>query len=201
MHHSVVPPTAGYALDVQRMLDATVPAGGRDHIRVLCDTDMVLHSAVHLMHEGELEMGFRGLLDLDALVNDFVAADPSFWGRLAERAVQLNLQRPAFLALRYTRCILGTDIPETCMYVLREAASGLGDMRLSLLDALYERGLRPHHLSLDDRFSGMARSILYMRAHLLRMPLHLLLPHLLRKSIRRLLDNFSKQEAVNNAQG
>ena len=74
-------------------------------------------------------------------------------------------------------------------------------MRLSLLDALYERGLRPHHLSLDDRFSGMARSILYMRAHLLRMPLHLLLPHLLRKSIRRLLDNFSKQEAVNNAQG
>lgn len=200
VHHSVVPPTAGYGLDVQKMLDAVVPLPGMAGVFVLSDVDMVLHSAVHLMHEGELEMGFRGLVDIDALVNEFALADAAFWDRLSERAISLNLQRPVFLALRYAQRLLGTAISQTCLERLREAAASLGDKRLGWLDTLYERGLRPVHPSLDDRYSGWARSALYVRSHWLRMPPHLLVPHLLRKAGRRLMEGFKTREETDHAQ-
>jgi hypothetical protein len=200
VHHSVVPPTAGYGLDVQKMLDAGAPLPGMAGVFALSDVDMVLHSSVHLMHEGELEMGFRGLVDIDALVNEFALADAAFWDRLSERAISLNLQRPVFLALRYTQRLLGTGIPQTCLDHLREAAASLGDRRLGWLDALYERGLRPVHTSLDDHYSGCARSALYARSHWLRMPPHLLVPHLLRKAGRQLKDGFKSREETDHAQ-
>jgi len=200
VHHSVVPPTAGYGLDVQKMLGAVVPVQGMDGVFVLADMDMVLHSAVHLMHEGELEMGFRGLVDLDALVREFSSADASFWDRLHERAIALNLQRPAFLALRYTQKFLGTAIPQACLERLQAASPRMGAMRLAWLDALYERGLRPVHASFNDRYTNWARSALYIRSHWLRMPPHLLIPHLLRKSGRRLIEGFKTREETNHAQ-
>lgn len=200
VHHSVVPPTAGYGLDVQKMLDAVVALSGMAGVFVLSDVDMVLHSAVHLMHEGELDMGFRGLVDIDALVKEFALAEASFWDRLSERSISLNLQRPVFLALRYVQRLLGTAIPQTCLERLREAAASLGDRRLDWLDALYQRGLRPAHPSLDDRYSGWARSALYVRSHWLRMPPHLLIPHLLRKSGRRLIEGFKTREETDHAQ-
>lgn len=200
VHHSVVPPTAGYGLDVRKMLDAVVPLPGMAGVFVLSDVDMVLHSAVHLMHEGELEMGFRGLVDIDALVNEFALADAAFWERLSERAISLNLQRAVFLALRYTQRLLGTAVSPTCLERLHRAANGLGVRRLGWLDALYARGLRPVHPSLDDRYSGWARSALYVRSHWLRMPPHLLVPHLLRKAGRRLMDGFKSREETDHAQ-
>ncbi len=200
VHHSVVPPTAGYGLDVRKMLDAVVPLPGMAGVFVLSDVDMVLHSAVHLMHEGELEMGFRGLVDIDALVSEFALADAAFWDRLSERAISLNLRRPVFLALRYTQRLLGTAVPQNCLERLHRAANGLGARRLGWLDALYARGLRPVHPSLDDRYSGWARSALYVRSHWLRMPPHLLVPHLLRKAGRRLMDGFKSREETDHAQ-
>ncbi len=187
VHHALVPPTAGYGVPMQAVLDAACPEEGG--FSVLCDTDQVIHSAVHLMHEGELEMGFRGLVDIDALVTEFAATDIGFWPRLASRALDLHLQRPTFLALRYTHRLLGTPVPADCFAALR--GSALGAVRLSVLDALYVRGLRPHHASLEDRLSGLARWLLYMRSHLLRMPLHLLLPHLARKSFTRMAEAYN----------
>lgn len=200
VHHSVVPPSAGYGLDGQKMLDAALPLPGMAGVFVLSDVDMVLHSAVHLMHEGELEMGFRGLVDIDAVVAEFAASTPNFWSRLSARAVELNLQRPAFLALRCAQRMLGSEIPQTCLAHLQEAAAGLGPWRLAWLDALYERGLRPVHPSLDDRFSGLARSVLYARSHWLRMPPHLLMPHLIRKAGRRFMDGIKANEDADHAQ-
>lgn len=199
VHHSVVPPTAGYGLDAQKMLDAVVPLPGMPGVFVLSDVDMVLHSAVHLMHEGELEMGFRGLVDIDALTSEFAASAANFWERLSARAVELNLQRPAFLALRYAQRMLGSEMPLACLKRLHEASSGLGPRRLALLDGLYERGLRPVHPSLDDRCSRLARTALYVRSHWQRMPPHLLVPHLLRKAGRRLMDGVKTDEEAGHA--
>ena len=198
VHHTLVPPTAGYGVEVQALFDSVVDDGRG--FGVLCDVDQVIHSAVHLMHEGELEMGFRGLLDIDALLTEFAANDAGFWDRLAARAIRLGLQRPTFLALRYTQRFLGTAVPRDCFVNLRANAQRLGHVRLAVLDSLYGRALRPHHAILDDGFSGLARWVLYMRSHLLRMPLYLLLPHLARKSLRRMMDAFKPKESVSDAQ-
>lgn len=198
VHHALVPPTAGYGVPTQALLDAARP--DVRGFSVLCDTDQVIHSAVHLMHEGELEMGFRGLIDIDALVSEFSAADHGFWLRLAARARALGLERPTFLALRYARLMLCTPVPGSCDEKLAEGAVGLGAWRLAILDALYLRGLRPSHGSLDDRWSAGARWILYLRSHRLRMPLRLLLPHLVRKAFKRAGD-LLKKDGVRDAMG
>ena len=54
-----------------------------------------------------------------------------------------------------------------------------------LIDALFSRALMPDHASCDDKFTPLARWLLYIRSHYLRMPLHLLIPHLLRKAIKK----------------
>jgi Uncharacterised nucleotidyltransferase len=198
VHHAVVPPTAGYGLDSGMLLDAAVPVDGQPNVRVLCDVDMVLHSAVHLMHEGELELGFRGLLDLDLMLKE-LSVKPAFWPRLLDRALTLGLQRPTYLALRYVKKMFETPVPDSTLERLLVHASGLGPARLALLDFLYARGLQPDHPSLVDRWSGMARQTLYLRSHLLRMPWYLLLPHLARKSFRRLVETFKSKDEVTDA--
>jgi hypothetical protein len=182
------------------MLDAAQPLPQMSGVFVLSDVDMVLHSAVHLMHEGELEMGLRGLVDIDALVTEFAHTTPDFWVRLSTRALELDLQRPAFLAMRYAQRMLGSETPQTCLECLHEASSRLGPQRLAWLDELYDRGLRPAHHSLDDRFSGLARFVLYVRSHWLRMPPHLLVPHLLRKAGTRMMDGFKTKDGTDHAQ-
>ncbi|CAH1747424.1 protein of unknown function [Thauera humireducens] len=51
--------------------------------------------------------------------------------------------------------------------------------------SIFNTLLRPMHETCDDRFSPVARFVLYVRGHSLRMPAHLLIPHLLRKAAIR----------------
>jgi hypothetical protein len=53
------------------------------------------------------------------------------------------------------------------------------------MDALLGQALRPSHASCRDGMTGVALFLLYVRSHYLRMPLRLLLPHLLRKAYTR----------------
>jgi hypothetical protein len=182
VHHTIVPPTAGLRIDPGLLMDETVPLAAHDNLYVLAPPDMVLHSAVHLFNEGEFDHGLRDLSDLDLLLRHF-GADPAFWPQLTDRARMLDLQRPLFYAVRHATSILETPVPDS---VIRDLAhTRPGPLKLPLMDALLSRGLRPHHVSCDDRYSDLARWLLYVRAHYLRMPLHLLVPHLVRKAWKR----------------
>jgi hypothetical protein len=50
---------------------------------------------------------------------------------------------------------------------------------------LLERALRPDHPDSRDGLSALALWLLYVRAHHLKMPAHILIPHLLRKALMR----------------
>lgn len=52
------------------------------------------------------------------------------------------------------------------------------------MDFLARHAFRAPHGSADGAFSPLARFVLYLRGHWLRMPPWLLLPHLLRKVLR-----------------
>lgn len=181
VHHTILPPTARVAVNTAALFDDTQPLPDMSGVRVLGPTTMVLHSAAHLFHEGELEKGLRDLFDLDALLRDF-GRDPAFWACLAPRARELGLTRPLLHALRYTTQLLGTPVPAQ---VLQEAQADAPRAQ-ALLDACYQRALMPDHASCDDAFTSAARLALYIRAHWLRMPLGLLAVHLARKTWARL---------------
>lgn len=181
VHHTILPETARLHPDPAKLLAASIPVGEDSRLRVLAPSDMVLHSATHLFHDGELENGLRDLVDLDDLLRHF-GKEQDFWRQLVERAVELDLMRPLYYALRYTSHILGTPVPESALLATRieKPPAGLS----KLMDTLFSRGLAPNHPSYDDMLTGVSRWLLYMRSHYLRMPLHLLIPHLARKAFR-----------------
>ncbi len=182
VHHTIVPETAKPHVNARSLFDAAIRLDGYDDLYVLTPTDMVLHSAVHLFNEGEFDHGLRDLSDLDLLLRHF-GKDGDFWAHLADRAAELDLERPLFYALRHAGRVLGTPVPQSLDDRLQQTRPGPSHMKV--MDALLDRGLRPHHVSCDDRYSGFARWLLYVRAHHLRMPFHLLGPHLIRKAWKK----------------
>ena len=182
LHHSILPPTARVQVNTAALFDDTRELPGLPGLRVLAPATMFLHSAAHLFHEGEFDNGLRDLFDLDALMRDF-GTDPGFWAALVPRARVLGLTRPLFHALRYTTRLLGAPVPAD---VMNQAAAADAPSQQSLLDACFERALRPVHASCDDPLTAPARLALYVRSHWLRMPVGLLARHLARKAWLRL---------------
>ena len=181
VHHSILPETARWHPNAKKLLQAAKSVEGYEELYVLSPVDMVLHSATHLFSEGEIDHGLRDLFDLDALLRYF-GEQKDFWDLLYARAKTMDLTRPLYYALRYTQYFLGTPITESsCNKKIGQPTWALR----YLMDMLFQRGLSPDHPSCNDSFTGFARWLLYLRGHYLRMPLYLLLPHLVRKSIRR----------------
>ncbi|THF64472.1 hypothetical protein E6O51_03780 [Pseudothauera rhizosphaerae] len=184
VHHRILPLTARFDPDPATMLERAMPVADDEGVFVLSPTDMLLHSATHLFHEGELPNGFRDLLDLDGLFRHFGAARPDFAAELDARAHTLHLEAP--LAFARHQCIRLLKTPGI-------APSRNGHVN-RLSDALYDHALRPQHPLLDSPGSGFARWLLYVRAHWLRMPPHLLAWHLTHKAVGR----FRGQPAEND---
>ena len=184
VHHAIVPLTARAKPRTQRLLQAAQALSGQPGVYVLSQPDMVLHSAAHLFHESEFERGFRGVVDLDALLREFSVL-PDFWPHLLGRANVMELEWPLHHALYYVQKIMGTPVPAFVSTALAGAARNSA-WSCRLRDAVYLRALLPAHASTEDRWTPLARAALYLRGHGLRMPLHLLLPHLVRKARHRL---------------
>lgn len=183
VHHNILPKTSRLCPDADKLLANSVEIPGRN-AWVLAPEDRVLHSAAHLFHEGEFAQGFRDLSDLDLLLNEF-SVQENFWANLLRRAEELNQQIPLYYALRYSHRILQTPVPEKILKASRQQSPSRINARL--MDALFLRVLMPEHDSCNDRWTGLARWLLFIRSHWLKMPVYLMVPHLLRKAFRRML--------------
>lgn len=182
VHHAILPETARVKVNTAELLAAVVPLEGHSNLYVLQASDMLLHSATHLFHEGDFDKGLRDLFDLDALFRQF-GEKPDFWGKLVPRAVLLGLTRPLYYAIRYTTLMLGTPVPAS---VVQAAEVGRpSPLVKQVMDACYLRALRPLHPSTAGAANWLARFALYVRSHWIRMPFHLLAYHLGRKAFVR----------------
>src|SRR5260370_24711376 len=110
VHHAILPTTARLKPDSVKLLAASRPIGGEPRLRILAPVDMVLHSATHLFCNEDVGNNLRDLADLDNLLREF-AGDEAFWPELTVRAVELDLTRPLYYALRYAVRVLGTPVP------------------------------------------------------------------------------------------
>lgn len=179
VHHAILPDTARYHPDSAKLRSRALPVDNLPGVFVLAPEDRILHSATHLFHDGELPHGLRDLTDLDLLIRD-AALEGDFWPRLIARAEELQLSRSLFYTLRYLRHFLDTTVPENVMAALAPAAPNRVTLRL--MDSVFTRALAPDHASCEDSFTSAARAAAFVRAHWLRMPAHLLIPHLFHKT-------------------
>lgn len=184
VHHTILPPTARPRPDVNRLWRNAVPVPGTTDCHVLGHAEMVLHSATHLFYEGDLRTGLRDLADIDALLRGF-SVDPSFWSALADAALAHQLVRPLSYATRLCSRLFDTPLPEGWWErILRHGVPS--EASLVCMSALFARCMATGlYGAREVRLRAPAEFAIYVRSHYLRMPLRLLVPHLLRKQFRR----------------
>lgn len=182
VHHSIAPPISRFAVDVTPFFEAASALPGQRFL-LPAPVDLVLHSAVHLLSGGEFENGLRDLADIEGMLREFTARDSGFWFRLLERATQLGLERLLHDALRHCQHIFGLPIPAEVSTALAAARPGFAGRWI--MDRLWESALLPRQPAAPGACSAMARGILWLRSHWLKMPLRILLYHGFKKLAQR----------------
>lgn len=181
VHHAILPETARARPDPSALLAASIAVS--PPWRILAPEDMVLHCIVHLLQNEEFSHGLRDLSDLDLMLRHF-GHRAGFWDALVPRGRQLQLGRPLHYGLQLAHQLLGTPVPEGTR---RDAAADApGPSTDRWMQSLWRRALMPDHHTIDEASSRAARSVLYLRAHWMRMPPGLLMRHLAVKGWRRL---------------
>jgi len=174
IHHTILPPTGRLHPDPRKLMAAAVAVDGSP-FRVLCASDMVLHSAAHAFQDGDLKRGLKDIVDIDDLLRYF-GVNSSFWDELVDRSQELNLVRPLYYALHYSSLVLNTPIPPTIMDQCRKFAPSWPTGQL--MDYLVAKIISPRSQGWPGITHGIAASSLYVRSHWLRMPPLLLARHL-----------------------
>lgn len=176
IHHRLLPRTSHLKSDPMPLFTAAQPLTD-PRLCVLAPADMVLHALVHLFLEGDLDEGLRlrDLVDVHELLGHFAHLS-GFWEGLLPRALELGFERPLFYGLHHAQCLLGTPVPPAILQDLENTAPAWPIRKL--MNYLIERALLPGHPDHPSRRAALARWLLYVRAHWLRMPPLLLARHL-----------------------
>jgi len=182
VHHTIAPLTARHRVEAEPLFAAAQRLDRRGRFFVLAPADMLLHSIIHLMQEGEFVHGLRDLMDIDDLFRHF-GHDPAFWPALVARAAQHRLGRPLYYGARQARHFLDTPMPAEFVAATERFRPGAATR--GIMDAVFDAGIATDEPQGSRAFADLSRRLLYVRGHYLRMPLRLLVPHLLRKGFRR----------------
>jgi len=180
VHHTIAPPTGRATPDARALLQDARPIGN-GRMSVLAPEDMVLHSAVHLFNE-QMTMGLRDLLDLHELLGEF-GRDKDFWPRLLARARLHGMERPLYYCLRYVALFYRTPVPAEI-----ERAAGTfapGWIVRTAMDWLVPTVILPDAPHRGRTGAALARWLIFVRSHWLRMPHGMLARHLIVKALRR----------------
>jgi hypothetical protein len=183
IHHRILPRTSRLSSDPTLLFEAARPLEN-SRLYVLAPADMVLHALVHLFLECDPREGLRlrDLLDVHLLFQHY-GREQSFWDGLAPRAYKLGLERPLFYGLRFARRLFDTPIPQTVLAEIKDA--GPRWPILWLMDHLVSLAILPGHPDYPYPWAILARRLLYLRAHWLRMPPLMLVRHLFYKAYLR----------------
>ncbi len=185
LHFNILPKTLKESPDPALLMSQTVNIGkGNGTAKILKPEAMVIHSAIHLFYESDYRKGTRDLYDLYLLLSQF-STEPDFWPALMRLQKRLGNGRSVFYALRYCQQSLLLDVPQEVKTFYEQYQPGR--FKLTLADFAFKRLF--FYAFPANRLAGhqIAVWMLYLRGHLKRMPLRLLLPHLIRKSIMNML--------------
>ena len=175
LHHTIAPVTSRTRADDELLFGGLV-ALPDSRFRVLDPCDQIIHAAVHLFQDSELDGRLRDLVDIDGLIR-FHVRDDATWTRLLTRASEHRSDRVLWYALHYCRKWLATPVPDA---VLQAAPATI---KRYAMEWVFSRSGLPH---LPDRPPGpglrTAFALGRLRYHLLRMPPGLLLRHLVHKA-------------------
>ncbi|WP_274601269.1 nucleotidyltransferase domain-containing protein [Halorhodospira halophila] len=180
LHHNILPATFAVAVDPERLLSAARPIGGMDRLQLPAPRHLVLHAIVHLFSETDWDRGLRDLYDIHTLIEHYEAQHGVvFWEELLNEAEALQVAWLMEPAIRCCQHRFGTLVPESVERRLHDHAASLPARWVSR---------RMFHHALNGRVSAtpwvdaLARALVFLRGHWLKMPPLLLARHLFYKA-------------------
>ncbi|MEZ5488853.1 MAG: nucleotidyltransferase family protein [Gammaproteobacteria bacterium] len=172
LHHNIVPPISGRAPNISSLLEDLVTT--KDGLHVLSPPAATLHSMVHLFTNEDFTNGFRDLVDLYLLMEEY--GDESYWRDLLALARRTGFVSELVFAIASLELVLEYQVPE---YVGRELKESAGKQARGFWTTkVFSRALRPHHPLLCGPVEHCAIQLTYLRGHWIKMPFPVLAGHL-----------------------
>lgn len=181
VHHNILPRTCRLCPAPEPLFERAIPSAGGTP-RILCPSDMLIHSILHGFYNGEFTNCFRDILDVHELIGHFQSTVTTFWPEFVARVETMGCGRPVYYALRYARRMFGTEIPHSIMREFMRCkpsrvARHVMDFAVS---ATFVPSITP---TLQER---LGLRLLQVRAHWIKMPPLVLAGHLAYKLGQRL---------------
>jgi hypothetical protein len=196
VHHNLVPLVSRMSLNSEEILANVVV--NEKGIKTLSAEDKVLHSASHLLLDGEFNHGFRDLHDIYLLIVEYSMEDPLFLSRLQKRSLFLGFELIFYYCLKLQQHFFSLSVEEQ---LLEECEKRFKSkfIKNSVLKAMI-KVLTPDVYKHRSTSFNTALFILFIRSHWLKMPMHILIPHLIYKSLispikQRKLDKVNNENA------
>lgn len=182
VHHTILPLTSAHRPVPHRIIEHARPVPGFAHLMTPCAEDLLVHSLCHLVHEGEVNNTLRDMHDIASLVRAG-ASKQGFPASLAAVAAEHDLLEPCALGL----ALVARYFPSEATLAASESM-GVRSNRPDheALIRRYDRALQPSPTGQAGLTAQLARALIYLRSHRLRMPPGMLVRHLSRKAWRRL---------------
>lgn len=179
LHHNILPPVGRPHVRAELLLERIRPSPWTGWF-VLSPADQFLHAAAHLFCDSLFRDRLRDLVDLDGLALDH-GDSSQFWSDVALRALELGLVEQKTLACRFLVDWFGAPVPEAALP--GRHVSGWTALRRKIVYGLMSSALRPDSPEAEATLLGRAvDTALLVRHHLHRLPLRLLVPHLIHKA-------------------
>lgn len=178
VHHNIVPIISKVSPDINTLTahkEEIMPS-----IYVLSGPAQLVHAAIHLFRNEEYHGSFRDLTDLYLMLE---GQDDHFWLQSIDIAEQIGFMHELNLAFRYVHKILGLAIPDAVL----AKCSVHKPQRFN--DYIFMRVLLPQHSLIAGSITPFRHLLAMLRGHILKMPLPILIYHLVVKSGRGILQS------------
>ena len=176
LHHNIVPPITGRAPEPKLFFNETFynPEG----LALLSPPAATLHSCVHLFTNEDFTNGFRDLVDLYLLIQEY--GDEEYWKKLLEIAEMSGFTLELFYCIEMLKQIFDMELPESSNQVLSNKHENFKTN--FLIQSVFKRALNPHHPLTFSLENNLANFFIYIRGHWIKMPFYILVMHLSVKS-------------------
>ena len=176
IHHNLLPGSAGKSIDIHNIIESRQATDLG--LFVPADEYLILHSAIHLLLNDDIEKGLRDCLDLHLLIQQYAVKHDL--GLLYEIFVSSGCKDEYAILLQLLNRLFGDEAK-----VYTQKSPHIFNQRhyKTIIDDL-EKAVFPSCEYLHDSKNSRARLKVYLRGHLSKMPLVLLLKHLSYKAYR-----------------
>jgi len=169
VHHRILPRTSRVGVNSAAFISGAIKLPGHN-LKVLTEIDTFLHSAIHTFADGSLDTPARSFIELHYLFADIPVAEHQ---ALLERAHIVGAEMPLAAALWGLKAYFSNE----------QAQDLLSDFKLGVNPIVCWAYM--HKLE-NVSTAKLAKLLLYIRSHYLRMSLPRLTWHILTKSYKRL---------------